>query len=1162
MKKLLLFVALAALGTAVWDVQAQTVLSVYSTGKATDVPAHVFSASATVVNLPKDARLDSLWIDGNGLSGEKLTATPTARKGNLEIGFDFPFADKIMKYWGVTAGGMVFFGEGNSLEPAVDIKEQINTKATDYVMFSMEGYSSEFLGRITWKPQPLTAGENACVRYEKVADTVFIGYENLQASDKEGNVLTFSFQYAFDQSGKLSFRPVSMEPQQAANTSNGAWYWGCSMGLVAKNGSVLRFMKAAADGTSGTARERISVTQASHPLAGESYDFLYPGLCKAVASPQVNWDYDVEADVLHLNPSRGMTWNEDAPSALFILSLKDRLEGEDLPVDGQLYANGSTLGSNVYVTTGQPRMGYAGNYFAKGDIDKLTPDTEYHLYAFPYDNTSCVGGPKYNTTVIPSSSFRTYFAAPVSVRVENLTATSADLRVSPNPAAGRYFLAFDTLQLDPQADLKIDATRTYAAGDELVFGEGETARKLKVLDPCANGTFALTGLEQGKDYYCYVWSVNEARNWYSRKALSCGVTPVRALPAAIGFASAALVSEKATAWNLPAGWEEESSNTYAYALTEDTSNHVKMLSVQRTASAQGSASRSIVYSPYVERGEDESVQATIDFLYWAKSGNAQVKARPKLGDVLLVEYLNEAGTWSELATVDSLDNVLPDGSFQLVTESFTPKKVFRFRFTVKSSTPLASIESEDRSIPQVGICGISLKASSCMAVSDVRVVDGSLTATGVTLEWTDANSKILEYEVLYKREADKEWEVYPVTRPRVQLTDLQAGLYTAMVRAYCTEEESSISQKVTFTTSSCASATSLRVTNLTDTSVDLSWKGSGLSYAVIYASRVDAADTDTLYTEATSLSLKGLTHNTPYVARVVSYCGAQHTSPAEPSNPVYFNTPVTCSAPEIKVVDGSVTWQGAAFAISAPVPDRQVRILPKDSLRYPVEYVLNTQKDTLKIYGLIDYEKITYLAMARSICTVDTSAWSAPAEFTTLDKSECGTPYNLQTRVGTDGRSATVSWTAGQNNQSWFVMHRDKALRAYDTLDVRETSVTLYGLKQNTVYVWRVQAYCDHYLYSGLASGEFSTADVSLSPGKFSENLRLRVSRNQIEIENADRQWLKTLEVISMEGKRLQTYTINSADNVFILHNLPFGPAVFRLTGEGGKVAVYKQMVK
>ncbi|MDE6629971.1 MAG: hypothetical protein K2K11_00920, partial [Bacteroidales bacterium] len=285
MKKLLL---LAVFGTLVSGLQAQNPFIGYQSDKTTGVAVHEFSASATVVTLTQGGKLDSLWIGKNGLTGvseDTLTATPTTRRNNLEIGFDFPFAGKTMKYYGLTAGGMVFFGERDSLAPAVNINNQVDTKSADYVHFLLSCYNSTTVqGQIRWKSYPLKAGENAYVRYETVQDTLFIGYENLQGVDKFGNTLTFSFQYAFDKNGKLSFRPVSMEPQVAHNASTGAYYWVYTWGLVGKPGmltSDLLYIKA--DGTSQTSRTYLEITQTSHPLAGESYTFFPPAPCAAVA---------------------------------------------------------------------------------------------------------------------------------------------------------------------------------------------------------------------------------------------------------------------------------------------------------------------------------------------------------------------------------------------------------------------------------------------------------------------------------------------------------------------------------------------------------------------------------------------------------------------------------------------------------------------------------------------------------------------------------------------------------------------------------------------------------------------------------------------------------------------------------------------------------------
>ncbi|MDE6694642.1 MAG: fibronectin type III domain-containing protein, partial [Bacteroidales bacterium] len=373
---------------------------------------------------------------------------------------------------------------------------------------------------------------------------------------------------------------------------------------------------------------------------------------------------------------------------------------------------------------------------------------------------------------------------------------------------------------------------------------------------------------------------------------------------------------------------------------------------------------------------------------------------------------------------------MESGVYTLTIPIFMPKETFRLRIKVKDSTELPSetvhtvyyagisnILIESLSAPDPGP-GPDDPEPSCKAALNLQVEDGSLLPDGVTLIWEDENEIApREYRVLYKEAAEMEWNVEPINRTRLQLTRLRAGgSYTAMVQTYCTYEDSAQSTAITFTLPSipsCAAPTSLRATHIMSTSVDLSWKGKGQSYAVIYTPREGDVKSDTLYAEETSISLTDLIPDMAYSVYVISYCGEEYTLPSRPSASVYFNTPALCRAPRIEVVENSVTWQGVHLAIiDAPSPDRQIRIIPKDE-ECPIEkYELTSSKDTVKLYGFIDCENITYLAMVRSICTVDTSEWSESVEFTTLPKPSCGAPSNLQASVDESGRTATVSWTA------------------------------------------------------------------------------------------------------------------------------------------------------
>ncbi|MDE5609371.1 MAG: fibronectin type III domain-containing protein, partial [Bacteroidales bacterium] len=764
------------------------------------------------------------------------------------------------------------------------------------------------------------------------------------------------------------------------------------------------------------------------------------------------------------------------------------LTGANRPQNGTVYADNSTIGTSAFVTTGKYNIFYNRNYFQKGSVENLESSTTFYLYAFPYIE-GCGGGPIYNVANAPMISFRTNYKEPASLTANNVTSTRAELQVAIDAKAGHYLLAFDTLQLDQNTDMKIDETKTYAAGDKITFG----TRQLTILDPCAsNATYTLTNLRQGKEYYYYAWSVNAEQDWYSRLVARCGVAPVRKLPATINFNAAAPVNLKLENGPLPAGWEEGKNNTYEYALREVLNR--KVLSVQSTGYGVPNPSdpskldialaRSVILSPYVNRGTSENVKATIEFVFWALNGNELITSRPKATDVLFVECENADGTWTEIGRVKSTASV-SGGVHSLVIPNFMPKETFRFRFTLESTTELPDLTNPDNlTVYYAGISNILVESLSapepaaCEAAVDLEVVEGSLKGDGVTLIWGDENEiDPVEYYVLYKEDAEEEWTVKPTIQAQLKLTGLQAGgSYTAKVRTYCTYEDSSeLSTPVTFTTLSCAEPASVSATHIMSTSADLSWSGNGQSYAVIYATRRGDIKIDTLYTQETSVSLTDLIPDMAYSVYVISYCGEGHTSPSEPSEMEYFNTQVVCTAPRIEVVEGSVTWQSVAIAIfDAPSPDGEIYIRSKDTVDYKLEYLMDIKgRDVVKPFGFIDVENITYIVMARSFCEVDTSDWSEIVEFTTLPAPDCGAPSNLQASVDESGRSATVSWTAGENNQSWLLMRKEKDAERYDSIpNVRDTSATFYGLKPNTIYMWRIQASCDRFLYSTLVYGK------------------------------------------------------------------------------------------
>lgn len=164
----------------------------------------------------------------------------------------------------------------------------------------------------------------------------------------------------------------------------------------------------------------------------------------------------------------------------------------------------------------------------------------------------------------------------------------------------------------------------------------------------------------------------------------------------------------------------------------------------------------------------------------------------------------------------------------------------------------------------------------------------------VKLTWTGDASGI--YEIQYKKTSSDSWTIppsSPVNGLEVILNNLDDNTdYSFRVREYCPNGPQSPWIYNTFRThaSACIAPTNLTVSNIHETTADVSWNVSSTAIGGYYV-EYKSADSNTWLTTSvitsTYYTLSGLTDGTSYQVRVKSICadGGQATSTA-----VAFNT--------------------------------------------------------------------------------------------------------------------------------------------------------------------------------------------------------------------------------------------------------------------------------
>ncbi|MDE6694465.1 MAG: fibronectin type III domain-containing protein, partial [Bacteroidales bacterium] len=372
------------------------------------------------------------------------------------------------------------------------------------------------------------------------------------------------------------------------------------------------------------------------------------------------------------------------------------------------------------------------------------------------------------------------------------------------------------------------------------------------------------------------------------------------------------------------------------------------------------------------------------------------------------------------------------------------------------------------------------------------------------------------------------------------------------------------SLKIEWTDLYCNAATNLRQSNLSHHSVDISWTGEGMEYGIVYNNR-KTDKWDTVYTYETTYTFDNLIPGTPYQYYIIVYCDADRLKMSEKSAIRYFITEEYCDVPTIEIVAGSETWHGVTVVTQSDEKTREFRIDPKDN--YGIGWnAKNGDKDTTRIHGLVELHEfgaITYFIKVRAICPNDTSAWSESKEFTTLPPPPCGMPTDLKAKVNEATKTATLSWTAGENNLTYRVVYRAGSALRSDTLYSSYPSCTINNIRSNVVYTWSVRSYCERPLAcdSAVEGNRFGTNVGTESVQGFDKAIKVRVFESQIIIENNEGLYIKSLQAFSTDGRLLKTYPVNSDQNAYIYHNLPKGAALLRVLGENGKTATHKTII-
>lgn len=232
--------------------------------------------------------------------------------------------------------------------------------------------------------------------------------------------------------------------------------------------------------------------------------------------------------------------------------------------DATSYTVGQTVGTATVISNG------TSTSFSKTG---LVPNTVYMVHVFPYNNTSCTGGPNYKTTAPGNDTAKTLVDAcpeptntPTNLVFTAVGNNNIDGKFNKsNPAAAGYVVVYS---LSSNIGYPLDSVN-YNVGDSISLG----AFKSKVADVSSSAndtTFSIIGLTQGTRYYVAVipYSLCGAFKNYKRSGsngvnrddtITGGTPPLTDCVAPTGVSSATIVKLDSTTSTISLKWKNSSN---------------------------------------------------------------------------------------------------------------------------------------------------------------------------------------------------------------------------------------------------------------------------------------------------------------------------------------------------------------------------------------------------------------------------------------------------------------------------------------------------------------------------------------------------------------------------------------------------------------------------
>lgn len=235
---------------------------------------------------------------------------------------------------------------------------------------------------------------------------------------------------------------------------------------------------------------------------------------------------------------------------------------------------------------------------------------------------------------------------------------------------------------------------------------------------------------------------------------------------------------------------------------------------------------------------------------------------------------------------------------------------------------------------------------------------------------------------------------------------------------------------------------------------------------------------DTIFTDNRVIELEGLAPATAYTSDVYQaidlagrYVCMKHVDFID------FATLVSCYPVDTFALM-TATRNNATFQVLDPATDSAAKVLRVFTEDASFDRAYAWPENTLYYTASGLTAGTDYMALVRVVCAEgDSSMWSADTvRFSTEAEPQpvCEVPTGLQAVPGVD--NASLSWTAGEGNESFEVLYRETSASEFDTLECQAAEYDLTGLTAETSYSWTVIGVCGDLRSEAAEVASFTTA--------------------------------------------------------------------------------------